>query len=376
MVKDAQIKVVPWCPFCGQDVNEPQEPVSRKMDEFKVGKCQCGAVYTSDPTGFNVGSAMVECLNYACQDNLDLAWDLTPDDDYLTGRIDNYDEQTHQVYETKNVDGRKVSGVLYFVRLHKDISELSSKLKKQEQDKIEGTTQSVNFFIPQMEPARDPKRKKKRAKKPEIKKFADAGDIDALVDFSFDDLKTLRFLQRLLYDPDEDQRWYYAHVIGQVCARLSTRKPGAVSDMLHRMYEACTDSAATHWGLIESIGSIIASRPDIFGAFTRHLLMYRGVPSSRVQVLWALGTIAQNSPAVVRSTPVYSVFEYVSHPDSFTRGHAIRLFGRINATEVKSEIEKLLGDEAQLTVYEQGRPVPTTVGKLAEEALAAMQTAE
>ncbi len=376
MVKDPQIKVVPWCPFCGQDVNEPQEPTNRKMDEFKVGKCQCGAVYTSDPTGFNVGSAMVECLNYACDDNWDLAWDLTPDDDYLSGRIDNYDEQTHQVYELKNVDGRKVAGVLYFIRLHKDISDLSSKLNKNKQDKVEEGTQSVNFFIPQMEPVRDPKRKKKRAKKLEIEKLADAGDIDALVDFSFDDLKTIRFLQRLLYAPEESQRWYYADIIGQVCARLSTRKPGAVSDLLHRMFEACTDSAATHWGLIETIGSIIAARPDIFGAFARHLLMYRGVPSSRVQVLWALGTIAQNSPAVVTSTPVYSVFEYISHPDSFTRGHAIRLFGRINAAEVKGEIESQVDDPAEVTVYEQGKPVVTTVGKLAKEALAAMQNNE
>lgn len=376
MVKNAQIKLRPWCPFCGQDVNEPREPVNRKMDEFKVGHCQCGAVYTSDPTGFNVGAAIVECLNYACEDNWDLAWDLTPDDDYLTGRIDNYDEQTHQVYELRNVDGRKVAGVLFFIRLHKDISELSTKLNTHKQEKVEQGTKSVNFFIPKIEPARDPKRKKKRAKKNEIATLADAGDIDALVDFAFDDLKTLRFLQRLLYAPEEDKRWYYADVIGQVCARLSTQKPGAVSDLLHRMFEACTDSAATHWGLLETIGSIIAARPDIFGAFTRHILMYRGVPSSQVHALWALGTIADNSPAVVRSTPVYSVFEYVSHPDSFTRGHAIRLFGRINATEVKGEIEKQLDDPAQLTVYEKGRPVHTTVGQLAKEALATMQKSE
>jgi hypothetical protein len=373
MAKDPQIKLRPWCPFCGQDVHQPEEPVNRKMDEFKVGHCQCGAVYTSDPSGFNVGSAMVECLNYACNDNWDLAWDLTPEDDYLTGRIDNYDEKTHQVHELKNVDGRKVSGVLYFVRLHKDISDLSTKLDKHKQKKVEAGVKSVNFFIPRIEPERDPTRKKKRAKKLEIKKLADEDDIDALVDFAFDDLKTLRFLQRLLYDPNEDKRWQYAHIIGQVCARLSTRKPGAVSDMLHRMYEACSDSASTHWGLIETIGSVIAARPDIYGAFTRHILMYRGVPSSRVHALWALGTIAETSPAVVSSTPVYSVVEYISHPDSFTRGHAIRLFGRLNATEVKSEIEQQADDPAEVTVYEKGLPVHTTVGTLAKEALTAMQ---
>lgn len=370
MVKDAQIKVRPWCPFCGQVVGKPREPVQRKLDEFTMGTCECGAIYTCDPTGFNVGAAMVEALVHACDDNWDLAWELAADEDYLTGRLDNYDEVTHQVYETKNVDGRKVAGVLYFVRLSRDVAELSKKLDthKKEQNAAIVPIASISD-IPAMEPARDPKRQKKRASKTQVKAMCEAGDVDSLVDLAFDDLKTLRYLQRLLYDPDENKRWQCAYIMGQVCRRLSTRKPGAVSDLLHRMYEASSDSAATHWGLLESIGSIIAARPDIYGGFARHLLMYRGLPSSRVQVLWALGTLAEKRPDIVRATPFYCLFDFATHPDSYTRGHAIRLFGRIAATEVEGEIEKLTDDPARLTVYEQGNPIETTVGALAQEAL-------
>ncbi len=374
MVKDALIKVRPWCPFCGQHVGVPKEPTQRKMDEFTTGACQCGAVYTCDPTGFNVGAAMVEAIVHACDDNWDLAWELLPDEDYLTGRIDNYDEQTHQVYETKNVDGRKVSGVLYFVRLNSDLAELAQKLDKHRKTKEAALVPPAEAGdTPVLEPVRDPKRIRKKATKLEIKKLVEADDIDALVDLAFDDPRALRFMQRLLYDPDEAGRWHCAHVIGQVCRRLSTRKPGAVSDLLHRLYEACSDSAATHWGLLETIGSIIAARADIFGAFSRHLLMYRGVPSTRVQVLWALGTIAEKRPDIIRAIPFYSLFPYVDHPDSLTRGHAVRLFGRILASEVESEIEKLVDDEAGVTIYEQGRPVATTVGELAREALARLR---
>ncbi len=373
MVKQAVIKVRPWCPFCGQDVDAPQEPVQRKMNEFKVGTCQCGAVYTSDPTGFNVGSAMVECLVYACDDNWDFAWELTADEDYLTARIDNYDELTHQVYEIKNVDGRKVAGVLYFVRLTKDFAELSKKLKDHRQKTDETLLKSESeFVIPPMEPARDPKRKKKKAVKSQIRDFVYSGDIDALVDYSFDDAATIRYMQRLLYDPDESKRWYCAYIIGQVCARLATRKPGMVSDLLHRMYESCTDSASTHWGLIEAIGSIIAARADIFGGFARHLLMYRNVPSSRVQVLWALGTIAEKSPEIVRNTPIYSVFPYVDNPEPITRAHAIRLFGRIKANELKNDIEKYKDDANLVTIYENGLPQIVSVGDIAQKALAQM----
>ncbi|MBU0675487.1 MAG: HEAT repeat domain-containing protein [Proteobacteria bacterium] len=371
MAKNTDIKVRPWCPFCGQDVARPLEPAQRKMNEFTSGTCQCGAVYTCDPTGFNVGACMVECMVHACDDNWDLAWELMPDEDYISGRLDNYDEQTHQIVDTRNLDGRAIRGVLYFIRLSRDFEDLSRKLDQHKSRDIPPPGK-VNTDIPEMEQIRDPKRQKKKAAKEQVRQLVESGDIDDLVELAFDDHKTLRFMQRLLYDPRDEYRWNCAHVIGQVCRRLSTRKPGAVSDLLHRMYEACSDSAATHWGLMESVGSIIAARPDIYGGFTRHLLMFRDVPSSRIQVLWALGSIAAKRPDLVRATPFYSLFPFVNHPDSFTRGHAIRLFGRIYATEVKSNIEELIDDQAKLTVYENGKPIHTTVGDLAKEALASL----
>ena len=88
------------------------------MREFPLGRCECGAVYVSETTGHNVGAAMVECLVNACGGNWDLAWDLLPEDDYLTGQLDDYDEVTHQVVPERFLDGRAVRGVLFFVRLH------------------------------------------------------------------------------------------------------------------------------------------------------------------------------------------------------------------------------------------------------------------
>jgi hypothetical protein len=373
MAKNANIKLLPWCPFCGENVDKPQEPVQRKMDEFTTGVCQCGAVYTCDPTGFNIGAAMVECMVHACNDNWDLAWELTPDEDYLSGRLDKYDEQTHQIVELGQLDGRRIKGILYFIRLSKDFAELSTKLDDHKQKQGETLAPATSTDIPEMEPARDPKRKKKRAQKKEVERLADAADIDSLVDLAFDDIKTLRYMQRLLYAPDEEKRWFYAHLMGQVCRRLSTRKPGAVSDLLHRMYEACSDSAATHWGLLEAIGSILAARPDLYGAFTKHLLMFRNTDSSRDHVLWALGAVASKRPDLVRNAPFYSLFPFVENPEPTTRGLAVRLFGMINAQEVKSLIAELIDDPAEFVFYEEGQPVSTTVGKAAREAIIKME---
>jgi hypothetical protein len=375
MAKEKGVKVKPWCPFCGMDVGRPSEAAQRKMTEFPVGKCECGAVYTCDATGHNVGSALVESLVYACHDEWDLAWELVPEDDYLTGRVDDYDDVTHQVCPKRNLDGRAVRGVLYFVRLHKDMAEIAARFEQKKKQEAQaalketlGTDASVGV-IPEVEPARDPKRQKKRASKSMVKKLVEAGDIDALVDLSFDDIRTLRFMQRLLYEPVAAKRYKTAWLIGQVSARLATREPGPVADMLHRLFESCSDSASMPWGMVETIGAVISARPDIYGAFTRHLLNFMGDEGTREAAIWGLGEIAATRPDLIRNTPFYSTFHFLEHDNPIVRGLMARLLGRIKATEASIQLMGLQNDLSEITIYEYGEPVTTTVAVLAGEAV-------
>jgi len=377
-MKKGQVNVKPWCPFCGMDVGRARDAVQRKMTEFPVGSCECGAVYVCDATGHNVGAAMIECLVHACGDDWDLAWELMPEDDYLTGQIDNYDEITHLVVESRQLDGRWVRGVLYFVRLHKDVAEIARRCKRTEGEKsgIGVAAQVKKPLTGTAGRAGGAKREKKRADKQLVKRLAAEGDIEALVEYCFDDRRTLKFLQRLLYEPDEALRYHYAWIIGQVCARVSDREPGQVADLLHRLFEACSDSASTSWGMIEAIGSIVAARPDIYGAFTRHLLNYMGDPSTQEQVIWALGEIADRRPDLIRSTPFYATFHFLGHENPRIRGLMVRLMGRISATEAAFQVMGLQNDQNEITLYEQGRPVRVTVAQLADQAVAMISSRE
>jgi hypothetical protein len=318
---------------------------------------------------------MVEALVHACKDNWDFAWELLPEDDYLTGRIENYDEQLHEVKDKGNVDGRPVRGVLYFVRLHTEIKDIASRIQARKDNEVQQT--AVQELLaqqrPDIEPAPAKNRKKLRANKQNVKEMVEQSDADGLVALCFDDKKTLRLMQRLLYDPIDEQRWHVAWMIGQVASRVSTREPGQVSELLHRLFEACTDSAATHWGMVETLGSIIAARPDIFGAFTRHLLNFIGQDSSRVQVIWALSEIAETRPDLIRDTPFFNLFHFLQHPDPAVRGHVVRLLGRINASEASLQIMSLSNDIEELLVWDKGRMISTTVAREAVAALAAIQ---
>ncbi|MEN8188375.1 MAG: DVU0298 family protein [Thermodesulfobacteriota bacterium] len=368
----------PWCPFCGQKVSKASDAFERKMHEFKVGRCQCGAVYSCDPTGKNLGSAIVETLVFACDNNWDFAWDLMPEDDYLTGRVENYDESTHQVVDTRNLDGRAVGGVLYFVRLHTEISEISKRVKEKKEQQAESVLDDAVAEMPrpEVEPGPDPSQKRKKANKKLVKELAEAGDIDSLVGLCFDDKKTLRLLQRLLYAPSEEERWKTATLIGAVCGRVASREPGQVSEMLHRLFEACSDSAATPWGMVETLGAIIGARPDIFGAFARHLLNYLGDESTRVQVVWALNQVAVTRPDLIRATPFYNLFQFLNDPNPAMRGQVARLLGLIRADEASMQLMPLASDDGQLDIWEEDRFNRYSVADLSREAVSRIQQGE
>lgn len=372
MAKEKTI-VRPWCPFCGQKVGRASHTPVRKMNEFPVGRCQCGAVYTCDATGHNVGAAIVETLVYACNDNADFAWELMPEDDYLTGRIENYDEISHRVVAEKNIDGRAVRGVLYFVRLHADARDVAKRIAEKREEVL---TQTVPAFrssvVVAIEPAPDPQRIRGKADKKLVRDLVDNDDIDGLVALCFDDKKTLRLLQRLLYDPLSDKRWQVAWVIGRVTARTSTREPGPVSELLHRLFEACSDSAATPWGMVETIGYVVALRPDIFGAFARHLLNYLAEPSTCDQALWALAEIAGKRPDLIRDMPFYTLFRFLKHPQGQIRGQAVRLLGRIKASEATLQLLELRDDQTGFSWCREGRLQTTTVAEAVAEALQAI----
>ncbi|MEE4313898.1 MAG: PBS lyase [Desulfofustis sp.] len=361
----------PWCPFCGQAIEPPADLPNRKMTEFTAGRCACGAVYSCDPTGHNVGAAIVETLVHACGDNSDLAWELLPEDDYLTGRIEKYDEQTHQVIDTGTMNGRSVRGVLYFVRLHRELSELAERLKQREESKGRTASAASGFVPPNPEPAPRQQGPRRRADKKMVRQLTEAGDEDGMVALCLDDRKALRLLQRLLYDPDSEQRWRIAQLIGRVCSRVATRDPGQVSELLHRLLSAGFDSAATPWGMIETVGAVISGRPDIFGAFTQYIPGFVGNDSTRSQAIWALAEIAAKRPDLVKKTPYYGLFPLLGHEQAEVRGQAARLLGRLGATEATVQLLGLHEDHAELVIWQDGNPQRTTV---AEQAAAALNT--
>jgi len=117
----------PACPFCGSLLLErPKELTTRRPGDMPVGSCSCGAVYACDESGRNMGSALIEALVFGCNMDWDLAWGLVPEDDYQWDVLDNYDLNNHLVIPGGFYESRRIAGALFFVRLHKDVQEVTS----------------------------------------------------------------------------------------------------------------------------------------------------------------------------------------------------------------------------------------------------------
>jgi len=82
MMKGDEDDQILECPFCNKPLEEPIEIRTRFGNTFTGGRCECGAVYVFDRSGHNLGDAYVDGLLYACGDDADRAWSLTPDVDY------------------------------------------------------------------------------------------------------------------------------------------------------------------------------------------------------------------------------------------------------------------------------------------------------
>ena len=348
----------PTCPFCGASIERPGELESRRPAEMPVGTCSCGAVYACDVTGHNLGSAMIEALVLGCDGDWDLAWDLLPEDDYLEKQVKNYDYETHKIIAGGAYDGRGVSGVLYFIRLHQDIREVTEGGVR---EKIEHVRAPSARSISQT-------KGKKSFTKQEVAALVDDYRIDSLLRIAEQDPRIIRDLKRLLYSADILLRRRAADALGKVSALIAREEPGTVSRLLQGLFTSLSDTAASSWGSLEAIGEIISNRPGQFAGFIPQLYHYLKDRALLADVLWALGKISHVKPDLIRKASLQFI-PLLQDVDPAIRGYATILLGNLGTQEAKNGLVKLLDDSSELETYSDGRMERWTVGQLASQAL-------
>ncbi|MGC9022595.1 MAG: DVU0298 family protein, partial [Dissulfurimicrobium sp.] len=355
------------CPLCDRLIVRPKTREPRRFADFEFGVCQCTAVYVHDITGHNLGAAFMEALGFACGDDWDMAWGLMPGEDYEDALLEGYDIESNLVEPTgRTKEGKRVKGVLTFIRLKPDLRDVISRGRgsfgaiddqtrgvQEKGDRIHGGFQTASA----------------RYSKGDVDNLVRDGRIEELSLAAVHDPLVIRKVQRLLYAADIRLRWNAVMALGAVIGRLADDRPSVAGNMVRTLLYACNDSAAANWGAIETLGEVIRLRPGVYGSFIRHLLGLLNDPPSRPAIFWAMGRIGGQHPKLVRSNAFFSIFNFLEDPDPNVRGHAAWALGRIKAAEAASAIERMVMDEETVDLFDGEMLIKTTVGRIAREAL-------
>ena len=349
----------PTCPFCSNPIDRPKELVARMPNEMPVGSCSCGAVYAFDVTGHNLGAAMVDALVFGCNGDWDLAWGLLPEEDYLEKEVKNYDIESHLIIHGTVYQGRRITGTLYFIRLHEDVLEVTGG----------GVKKQFKNATPVKKEKSRPRRGGKSLSKKEVENLVLQYDMEAILKETDRDDRLIRYIQRLLYAVDPLLRLRAADSLGRVAAVVAERDPGAVSRLLQGFFTSIADTAASSWGALDAIGEIIRNSPEQYAGFIPQLYRFTKDRVLAPGVLRVLGRIAAVSPHPIRKTAFHYI-PLLQDTDPEIRGYAAVLLGNLMAQEAEEDLKRLKGDETPLDVYEEGFFQKKTIDQLAAESLA------
>ncbi|MFC1884130.1 DVU0298 family protein [Thermodesulfobacteriota bacterium] len=356
----------PECPFCGIIVERPRELDTRRPGEMPLGSCSCGAVYSCDETGHNVGSAIIEALVFACDMDWDLAWDLLPEEDYSHEIVENYDYQSNLIIPGGFYESRRISGVLLFVRLHEDVQELTSEGVNK---KLKRTKEKIS-----VSPSETKQRvKKKSLSKTAIEKYVKEYNFESILEAAGSDKKIIRNLKRLLYSGDDLFRKRAAEAMGRACAIIGDDNPGIVSRLLASLFYSITDTAAFTWGAFEAIGEIISHRAELYAGYIPQLYQFLGDETRRASVLETVGRIALARPDLIRKH-TFHFFSFLNDDNPQVKGYTIWLLGNLGAHEAREDIEKFMDEQHEISIYEEGNLVVKKIGQVSSEALSKLST--
>jgi hypothetical protein len=348
-----EIGTRPMCPFCGLQIERPTE----KPDEMLVGSCKCGAAYACDETGHSLGTAMIEALVLACGD-WDAAWDLEPGKDYTEARLEHYDLSSHQLNPRGVAGGRRIAGVLYFVKLRgKGPDAATERFDTPLAEPIPSKV-SLSVFPGQG----------KSLSKGDVFQLVSEYRLDAIEAAAGNDKKIMRYLQRLLYSGDVQMRKRAAEALGRAASMICQTDSGVVARTLQGFFSSLLDTASSSWGAFDAIGEIIFHKPDLFSGYIPQLFQFLTDSKKRGDALEALGRIARIKPESIRKIS-FHVIGLLQDPDPQVRGRAAHLLGLLKAREAKEDLLKHVDDMNEVEVYANGIILKQSVGHLASDAL-------
>ena len=191
-----------------------------------------------------------------------------------------------------------------------------------------------------------------------------------------------------LYHPEESVRWHAVSAFGGVVDRIARRDLESARVVMRRFLWSLNDeSGGIGWGSPEAMAEIMAQNETLFREYFHMLLSYTRedgpelfqngnyleLPQLQRGVIWGIGRLAgKYSEFLLQNGVVDDLLPYLQSPDGPVRGISVWSLGILKAGSVREQIQRLLNDRGQVSLYCDGEIIETTISELARQALIAL----
>ena len=183
-------------------------------------------------------------------------------------------------------------------------------------------------------------------------------------------------LLSFLYSPDETIKYRAVTAVGIVVAEMADQDmEGARTIMRRLMWSLNDESGAIGWGAAEAMGEIMARHEQLAEEYYRILVSYIREDGNRLEhdllecgVLWGLGRLAQARPHLLGDSSSH-IFPYLHSRNPTQRGLAAWILGFLGAAFPPDILRRLLNDQTEIAIYEQGCPHNYRISELANRLL-------
>ena len=183
-------------------------------------------------------------------------------------------------------------------------------------------------------------------------------------------------------------RWQAISCIGVTVARLADEDMEEARIIMRRLLWSLNDeSGGIGWGAPECLAEIMCGHARLAEEYVHMLISYMREDGEEIcqdgnyiehpllqrGILWGIARLSRCNPELLLQKSVGpEILPYLAASDAETRGLAASAAGMLRLLDARSRLRKMITDFTPLTVYQEGVFLETTVGRLSQSALEAM----
>jgi len=232
------------------------------------------------------------------------------------------------------------------------------------------------------EPGRMSGRELKKWMRALLESDADWPDIFGKID-EIRPRRTVNPLFACFYDKSSLIKWRAVAAMGHTVARLAETEMESARVVMRRLIWNLNDeSGGIGWGSPEAMGEIMAQSRPIANEYAPLLASYIQPNKNFLEheglqrgAIWAVGRLADRRPEMMAGAEVF-LEPFLDSTDPFHRGYATWALGNLKSARALPAIEALQSDPAEIEIFLDMQLITTTVGRLAENAAAAIANGE